>query len=247
MNGTTDLAAAAGRDPVLARFDQQGPVKRTAASTPLFLDLGTASAPAPVASHAESPSVAPAPAAIALAVDGPPAAEFEVIWDGLLSSSRAPADDGQWRWLRGHGVSTIVNLDHVMSDFKKYGFASFLWVPLGPGQPPSDEAAARFLRFIQLDDNQPAHLSGAARDARATLVALLRYAIEGWSIDAALAEGQRVNGGAPLSPDQVAWLRGWAASHAPGSHRLRAERLTPWRLSRAGSGTTPPSEKPLGN
>jgi hypothetical protein len=247
VNGTTGLVAAAGRDQILARFDPPGPAKRTTASTPLSLDLDAASVPTPVALHAESPSVAAVPAAIALAVDGPPAAELEVIWDGALSSSRAPADDGQWRWLRGLGVSTIVNLDRVMSDFRKYGFASFLWVPLGPGEPPSDEAAARFLKFIQLDDNQPAHLSGAARDARATLVALLRYAIDGWTIDAALAEGERINGGAPLWPDQVAWLRGWAASHRPGSHRLSQERLTPWRLSRADSRTTPPSAGPLGD
>jgi hypothetical protein len=146
-------------------------------------------------------------------------AGFEVIWAGRLSTSQAPADDGQWRWLREQGVNTIVNLEAVMFDFAQYGFESFLWMPVGAGEPPTGEGAERFLKFIRLCDNQPAHISGDARDGRATMVALARYAIDGWTIEAALAEGQRLNGGAPLSPEQATWLLGWAAAHLPGSER----------------------------
>ena len=153
-------------------------------------------------------------------LDGTPVAGFEVIWAGRLSTSAAPADDSQWWWLRGQGVNTIVNLDAVMYDFAQYGFESFLWMPVGAGNAPMDEGVQSFLKFIQLCDNEPAHISGGARDGRATLVALLRYAIDGWTIEAALAEGQRLNGDAPLSPKQVMWLLGWTASHLPGSERL---------------------------
>src|SRR3989449_6448836 len=153
-------------------------------------------------------------------LDGTHVAGFEVIWAGRLSTSETPADDSQWSWLRGQGVNTIVNLDAVMYDFAKYGFESFLWMPVGAGEAPTDEGAKSFLKFIQSCDNAPAHISGGARDGRATLVALLRYAIDAWTIEATLAEGERLNGGVPLSPEQVMWLLGWAATHLPGSERL---------------------------
>jgi hypothetical protein len=174
----------------------------------------------PASFQAGSPSLVTARAALAPAVEATPVAEYEVIWDGRLSSSRVPADDRQWRWLRGQGVNTIVNLDGAMADLGEHGFESFLWVPLGAGAAPTDGEATRLLKFIQLRDHQPAHISSATRDGRATMVALLRYAIDGWAIERALAEGQRVNGGAALSRRQVAWLLRWAGSHRPGSHRL---------------------------
>ena len=96
------------------------------------------------------------------------------------------------------------------------------WMPVGAGEAPMDEGAKSFLKFIQSCDNAPAHISGGARDGRATLVALLRYAIDAWTIEATLAEGERLNGGVPLSPEQVMWLLGWAATHLPGSERLDA-------------------------
>ena len=155
---------------------------------------------------------------------------FEVIWAGRLSTSETPADDSQWGWLRAQGANTIVNLDAVMYDFAKYGFESFLWMPVGAGQAPTDEGAKSFLKFIQSCDNAPAHISGGARDGRATLVALLRYAIDAWTIEAALGEGQRLNCDAPLSPKQVTWLLGWAESHLPGSERLvSCSRVAMWR------------------
>jgi hypothetical protein len=55
------------------------------------------------------------------------------------------------------------------------------------------------------------------------MVALVRYAIDGWAIQRALAEGQRLNGGAPLAREQVEWLLGWAGRHLPGSHRLNRQ------------------------
>ena len=145
---------------------------------------------------------------------------FEPIWDGRLSTSDVPASDSQWWWLRRQGVNTIVNLDAVMYDFAQYALESFLWMPLGAGQAPTDEGARSFLKFIQLCDNAPAHIAGGAQDGRATLVALLRYAIDAWTIEDALGEGQRLNGRTALSSEQITWLLGWAATHLPGSERL---------------------------
>jgi hypothetical protein len=144
---------------------------------------------------------------------------FEPIWDGRLSTSETPASDSEWWWLREQGVNTIVNLDPAMYDFAQYGFESFLWMPVGTSETPSDEETRSFLRFIQSCDNGPAHISGGTVERRAMLVALLRYAFDAWTIEEALAEGQRHNGGAALAPERVTWLLGWAAAHLAGSER----------------------------
>jgi hypothetical protein len=150
-------------------------------------------------------------------VEGTPIADFEVIWDGRLSTSTAPRDLSQGRWLRGQGVNAIVNLDDRMWDYAQFGFEGFLWAALGSDSVPTDLEAVGFLEFIQVRDNQPAHISSARSDRRALMVALLRYAIDGWSIDSALAEATRLNNGVPLSLGQVQWLLNWAATHLPGS------------------------------
>ena len=205
------VAAAAGTVSAQAEPASLDEV-RTAARPALAADAGRATS-------AEAPLL-----------DETSVAGFEVIWAGRLSISAAPADASQWWWLRGQGVNTIVNLDAVMYDFAQYGFESFLWMPVAAGEAPADQGAQSFLKFIQLCDNEPVHISGGARDGRATLVALLRYAIDAWTIEAALGEGQRLNCGAPLSSKQVTWLLGWAESHLPGSERLvSCSRVAMWR------------------
>jgi hypothetical protein len=187
----------------------------------------------PVALHAAGPSVVTASLVTASLVDEAPVAEFEVIWDGRLSTSRMPAHDSQWLWLRALGVTSIVNLDDRNIDVAQYGFGSFLWVRPGPTGVPTNDDAARFLTFIQLADNQPIHIASVVGTRRATMVALLRYAIEGWTIEQALAEAQRLAGGAGLTPQQLQWLLGWAQIYPAGSH-LRVTST----LSSTLSGTT---------
>ncbi len=52
------------------------------------------------------------------------------------------------------------------------------------------------------------------------MAALVRYAIDGWSIDEALAEARRYTKGKDLFARDVSWLRRWAANHEPGSYAL---------------------------
>jgi hypothetical protein len=148
--------------------------------------------------------------------------DFEVIWDGQLSTSRTPAHASQWQWLRARGVTSIVNLDDRVLDVGQYGFETFLWVPPAAAGVPALEDAERFLAFIQLTDNQPVHMVSLHRNRRATMVELLRYAIQGWTIEQALAEAERPDGGPGLTPHQLEWLLDWARSHPPGSHRRLA-------------------------
>ena len=180
----------------------------------------SSSAPPPSEPTASTAPATTAPMTVAVADEGTPIADFEPIWAGRLWTSTVPRDDGQWRWLRRRDVTTIVNLDQNTYDLKRFAFDSFLWVPVGAGAVPADAEAQRFLKFIQVRDNQPAHISSGTSDRRALMVGLLRYAIDGWTMDRALTEAQRLNQGVPLAAGQVQWLQDWAARNAPGSHRL---------------------------
>jgi hypothetical protein len=206
---TTELiAAASGGDRIFSNV----------------IDL--ASSPARIVESTPQPEVetlqasADLPAARSIVVEGSPVANYGVIRDGQLSQSATPNDEGQWRWLRARGVNTIVTLDPQRINFGSFGFENFLWMPLDEGAPPTDAQAERFLKFVQDPDNKPVHLQSAGGSDRvATLRALLSYAIDGQTMETALAEARLHNGGKELSDAQEEWLRRWAAAHDPGSHR----------------------------
>jgi hypothetical protein len=205
LNGTTDLVAVAS----------------TAGGTPPVPLLISAKvvdlAGGPIPLPALPTSVA---APTSLFAGGTPIPDFATVWDGALSISSTPLVNSQWTWLRARDAQTIVNLNDGMPDVARFGFESFLWVRFAPGGTPTNEDAGDFLDFIQVHDNQPVHISSERSDRKALMVALARYAIDGWSLQNALAEAQRLNQGIPLSLAQVLWLQGWAATHLPGSYRL---------------------------
>jgi len=151
-----------------------------------------------------------------------PPAQYGSIWEGQLSHSETPTDRAQWRWLREQGVDTVVTLDSTRVDIGQYNFEGFLWIRLDSGEPPTDVEAERFLKYIQRSEHGHVHLHTAGGyDCIAMMRALVSYAIEGQSMEAALAEARLLNGDNELSPAQVGWLHNWAANHAPRSHRRK--------------------------
>jgi len=142
-----------------------------------------------------------------------------VIWAHKLTRSGLP-DDGQWLWLRSQGVKSVVTfLPDNNVDYSKYGF-SVLRIPMR-SDPPSEEQAERFLRFIQDPNNQPVHIHCIAGKSRTGLMAALtRYAIDGWPLDRALDEAKHYRQGKDLSQKRVDWLKAWAAKHPAGSFRV---------------------------
>jgi hypothetical protein len=212
VNGTTDLIAAATREGQVWASRLSLP---SSTAAPFDAEVG-----AQEAALESLTTAAPEPPASAPVDGGTPVTELAVVWEGELSTSQVPGEDRQWRWLRMQGVDTIVNLDDTPLDVGQHGFASFLWVPFQAGAVPTEELAERFLKFIQMADNQPAHISSAASDRRAIMVALVLYAVNGWTMDEALQQAQRLNHGVALSPHQVEWLSGWAGKHPPGKHRI---------------------------
>jgi protein-tyrosine phosphatase len=144
---------------------------------------------------------------------------YGVIWEHKLTRSGLP-NDSSWLWVRSQSVKSVVTFlpDHDI-DYGKYG-CSVLRIPM-KSDPPTDEQAEQFLRFIQDPKNQPVHIHCVAGQSRTGLMAALaRYAIDGWPLHRALEEARRYRQGKDLSDKRVNWLREWAAKHPAGSFRV---------------------------
>jgi hypothetical protein len=144
---------------------------------------------------------------------------YGVIWEHKLTRSGLP-DENSWLWLRSQGVKSVVTfIPDSKVDYGKYGF-SVLRIPMH-SEPPTEQQAEQFLRFVQDPKNQPVHIHCVAGQSRTGLMAALtRYAIDGWPLDRALEETRRYRQGRDLSNERVNWLREWAAKHPAGSFRV---------------------------
>jgi len=154
-----------------------------------------------------------------------PVPNFGVVWEKRLTRSGQPRRPEGWTWLRRQGVRSIVNFRAENDDDAGAGFEHVLWLPVKKSRPPREADAERFLAFVRNPDNWPVHVHcKRGRDRTGVMVALVRYAIDGWPLERALAEARSYRRGADLAPYYVAWLRRWAAGHEPGSHRRATER-----------------------
>jgi hypothetical protein len=149
-----------------------------------------------------------------------PLQHYGVIWPAKLTRSGMPASGQGWDWLRNQGVKSVVTFrpEHDVN-YDQFGF-NVMRLPMEE-EPPGEQQAEEFLRFIQDPKNQPVHIHCTAGVGRTGLMAALtRYAIDGWSLDRALAESRTYRGGKDLSKTRLDWLKKWAATHPPGSARL---------------------------
>lgn len=153
--------------------------------------------------------------------DGAPLRDYGVVWEHKLTRSGMPRDNSGWQWLRGRGTRSIVTFRTENDvDYEKLGFERVLRIPLRGGRFPSDEQVDAFLRFVQDPGNWPVHIHcSAGKDRTGMMAALVRYAIDGWPIDQALAEARSYRGGKDLGSERIEWLKSWAARHKPGSYR----------------------------
>lgn len=143
---------------------------------------------------------------------------------GVLSRSGQPLMS-EFQWLKANGWKGVVNLradgergevgdDMKLPGFKELGFI-YLSLPITDGHPPTDEQAVQFLTFVINPANQPVHIhcrGGIGRTG--TMIALYRYAVQGWPMDKAIEESRAFKGG--VSELQRVWLEGWARAHTPG-------------------------------
>lgn len=148
---------------------------------------------------------------------------FGIVWEGKLTRSGKPKHEDGWKWLRDQGVNTIVNFRAKNDiDYKGYGFANVLWIPMDNGRLPTEREAETYLAWIQEPVNQPVNIQCAeGKDRTGMMAALARYAIEGWSLDEAIQEASLYRKGESLAEERIDWLRGWARKHPPGSHKKK--------------------------
>ncbi len=161
-----------------------------------------------------------------------PLRNYGVVWDKRLTRSEMPKSDSGWKWLRSRGVKSIVTFRMENDvDYAKYGFVRVLRIPISdnpPADPPSDQQAKEFLRFIQDPNNAPVHMHcEAGRDRTGMMAALARYSIDGWPMEKALEEAGSYRHGEDLPPKRVAWLYNWASKHKPGSYRVKPDEEGP--------------------
>ncbi|HBE90016.1 MAG TPA: hypothetical protein DDW41_02295 [Candidatus Andersenbacteria bacterium] len=151
---------------------------------------------------------------------------FAVPVTGILSRSGQPLI-GEFEWLAQQGWQGVVNLrvdgerDEVGDDRKLPGFSqlgmNYLALPMVDGHPPKEEQAKQFLSFVSNPVNQPVHVHCRGGIGRAgTMVALYRYAVQGWPMDQAIEESRAFKGG--VSNLQEVWLKGWAQENTAGSY-----------------------------
>lgn len=149
-----------------------------------------------------------------------PLRNYGVIWPNKLTRSGMPHSDQGWQWLRNQGVKSVVTFrpEHDVN-YDRFGL-QVMRLPMEE-DPPSQQQAEEFLRYIQDPQNQPVHIHCTAGVGRTGLMAALaRYAIDGWPLEQALAESRSYRDGKDLSRNRLGWLKQWAATHQPGSARL---------------------------
>ena len=168
------------------------------------------------------------PSARARKVRGPKAAarqavpNYGVVWENRLTRSGQPRSEEGWRWLRRQGIKSVVNFRaEEDTDYTGLDFERVLWLPFTSHKPPTDDDAEEFLAFVRDRRNWPVHIHCKnGRGRTGVMAALVRYAIDGWPLERALAEARTYRRGEDLGPPYIAWLRRWAAHHEPASHRL---------------------------
>ena len=150
---------------------------------------------------------------------------FAIPAPGILSRSGQPTL-ADFTWLKNNGWKSDIDLridgDHgeVSDDadipgFDALGF-NYLKIQMVDGAAPTDQQAQQFLSFVTNPANQPAHVHCRGGIGRAgIMVALYRYAVQGWPIDQIMKESALFQGG--IDSGQQKWLATYAAAHAPGS------------------------------
>jgi protein-tyrosine phosphatase len=156
-------------------------------------------------------------------VPNPRIPNYGVIEEGIICRSAQPTEE-QYRELVGMGFKSVINFRQEQPFEEKYirglGFQYYLFLDIPDENQPTDQQAHDFLQFVTNKQHWPIIMHckvGVGRTG--TMAALIRYAVDAWPLDQAIAEAIDYRGGNPLVQPQVTWLRQWAMTHPPGDHR----------------------------
>lgn len=198
-----------------------GPEPSHPATTTEEDSLGVAEPPQ---ANSDTPGVAPwHPSPLSGPIENPRIMNFGVVEQGIVYRSAQPTE-ANYDWLLSNGFKSVVSFRREKGDDRDHvlglGFRNYLWLNIEDERDPTDEHAERFLDFVTDSQNWPILIHckvGLGRTG--TMAALIRYAIDGWSMEEALEEARLYRNGFDLAPSQLEWLTRWAANHPPASHR----------------------------
>ena len=152
---------------------------------------------------------------------------FAVPVPGILSRSGQPTLK-DFQWLKSNGWKSDIDLrvdgdhkpevsdDALIPGFKELGL-NYLKIQMLDGAAPTEAQAEQFLAFVTKPENQPAHVHCRGGIGRAgVMVALYRYAVQGWPVDQVLEEAKLFQGGVSIAQEK--FLKKYAQEHAPGSY-----------------------------
>lgn len=151
---------------------------------------------------------------------------FAIPVPGVLSRSGQPTI-ADFEWLKAHGWKSDIDLrikgdhgeqadDAQIPGFNQLGL-HYLWIQMVDGAAPTEAQADEFLAFVTQPENQPAEVHCRGGIGRAgIMVALYRYAVQGWPLDKIFEESKLYQGG--IDQGQMAWLTNYAKTHQPGSY-----------------------------
>jgi protein tyrosine phosphatase (PTP) superfamily phosphohydrolase (DUF442 family) len=159
--------------------------------------------------------------------DGPPAVKSDGYAAYMTKVTpelhRGSQPDERWIWsltvpsIRGTPFKTVINLraeDNSEAPIvRKYGMTP-LNIPVIDFTAPKTDQVVQFLDFVTQAKNQPAYVHCHAGQGRtSTFVSSYRMAVQGWSVDDAVAEAKSYN----ANQAQLDFLRAFADKLADGS------------------------------
>ncbi|MCX6799993.1 MAG: tyrosine-protein phosphatase [Candidatus Falkowbacteria bacterium] len=142
---------------------------------------------------------------------------FSILDKNKISRSGQPLIS-EFKWLKSNGWKGVVDLridgeykeigdDQKIKGFKNLGF-NYLSLPIKDGGAPTLKQAQQFLKFVIDPKNKPVHVHCRGGYGRTgTMIALYRYAVDGWTMPQAIEESRLYHGG--VDSIQKKWLINW--------------------------------------
>jgi protein-tyrosine phosphatase len=155
-------------------------------------------------------------------VANPPIQNFGIIEEGIVCRSAQPNNE-EYRFLVTQGFKSVISFRREVGNEEKrilaLGYKYYLHLDIEDENQPTNQQAEDFLAFVTNKQHWPIIMHckvGVGRTG--TMAALIRYAVDGWTMEQAMEESLYYRGGIRLVTPQVRWLEDWAATHPPGSH-----------------------------
>ena len=148
---------------------------------------------------------------------------FDVVIEGRVYRGGQPDACGMDLLLE-KGIKTVIDLVEDEGDndfFPMHNFYAYFHLRIVDHTPPSERQAKALLEIVRRSEFAPILIHCKAGWGRTgVVVALIRYAVEGWDMEEAMEEARRYRNGKKLMKISRDFLRKWAEKHPPRTHPL---------------------------